>query len=656
MSNVGPTKRTAPDERQFPLRLFTLVLGFSLLMVATSAALLSALDYRFHSLVETDSLITQYAGRVMLLDEGLTISARMAAATGNIVYIQRYSKLTAERDSLIRQVGEVLRNPNIRKFVQQTDDANRKLVAIERRALSLASDGQRATATNILVSAQYARLKDSYAEGVAMTVGSLQSEADAEWRSIHLLAIGVWIATVVIVIALISSLIFAVRAERSWSRQRLQSEAALAKALEDRELEVIERTSDLTEAQSLAQVGSFSVDLSNNRARWSNECFKILGFDPQAVAPSFETYLARIHPDDRRAFDVAHRNSLDAQTEASLEQQILLNDGKVRVVQQRWRHQYGPDGKPLKTTGTIQDITERKVAENTIIQERDFSNAMIGSLPGLFALIDECGRLMRWNDNMPALTGLSDVQLQGADVSSLVVESDREMAQAKISEAFNRDYVDVVLGVPANAGDVRIIHWAGRSITNDGKRALIAIGIDETEERATQSKLKASEERFRSVTDAAQDAIIIIDSAGTINYWNLAASRILGYSAEEAFGKNVHEWLTPERFREKAFAGMKKFVATGRGDVLDTTTELAALRKDGVEIPIELSVGAMQLGTKLHAVAILRDIAERKRTEERIAYLARHDDLTGLVNRAAFADAVKKEGSSGNRVGDSARS
>ena len=340
-------------------------------------------------------------------------------------------------------------------------------------------------------------------------------------------------------------------------------------------------------------------------------------------------------------FEAAYRRSLDARTEGSLEQRILLDDGKVRVVQQRWRHQYGPDGKPLKTTGTIQDITERKAAENTIIQERDFSNAIVGSLPGLFVLIDEHGRLIRWNDAVPTLTGLSDAQLQGAEAPSLVVEGDREMARAEMSGGLTGGNIDVVLGVPTNAGEVRVVHWVGQPVASGGQRALIVIGIDETEERATQTNLKASEERFRSVTDAAQDAIIIIDSAGTINYWNLAASRILGYSAEEAFGKNVHKWLAPERFRKKAFAGMKKFVATGCGDVLGTTTELAAIRKDGVEIPIELSVGAMQLGTKLHAVAILRDIAERKRTEERIAYLARHDDLTGLVNRVAFVDAVK---------------
>ncbi|MGA7974521.1 MAG: EAL domain-containing protein, partial [Pseudolabrys sp.] len=405
--------------------------------------------------------------------------------------------------------------------------------------------------------------------------------------------------------------------------------------------------------QSLAHVGSFSVDLSNNHAHWSEECFKILGFDPQAIAPSFETYLARIHPDDRGTFEAAYRRSLDARTEGSLEQRILLDDGRVRVVQQRWRHQYGPDGKPLITTGTVQDITERKATENAIIQERDFSHAMIGSLPGLFVLIDEHGRLMRWNGNVPTLTGLSEDQLQGADVPSLVVEGDREKARAAISGALTGGYVDVVLGVPTNTGEVRLVHWVGRPVAGDGQRTLIAIGIDETEERATQTNLKASEERFRSVTDAAQDAIIIIDSAGTINYWNPAASRILGYSAEEAFGKNVHEWLTPERFREKAFAGMKKFVATGRGDVLGTTTELAALRKDGVEIPIELSVGAMQLGAKLHAVAILRDIAERKRTEERIAYLARHDDLTGLLNRAAFVDGVNKAIANAKRKGTS---
>jgi two-component system sensor histidine kinase/response regulator len=100
--------------------------------------------------------------------------------------------------------------------------------------------------------------------------------------------------------------------------------------------------------------------------------------------------------------------------------------------------------------------------------------------------------------------------------------------------------------------------------------------------------LETSEARFRSVASTTQDAIITIDAAARIELWNPAAERILGYTAEEATGKQVHQFLTPPRFRATADRGFNKFVGTGTGAVVGKTTELAALRKDGTEIVIEL--------------------------------------------------------------------
>ena len=86
---------------------------------------------------------------------------------------------------------------------------------------------------------------------------------------------------------------------------------------------------------------------------------------------------------------------------------------------------------------------------------------------------------------------------------------------------------------------------------------------------------------------------------------------------------------------------MREFAATGRGNVLGKTLELAANRKDGTEIPIELSVARMRLGAEWHAVAMLRDISQRKLLEEELLRLARHDVLTGLPNRAVFVEALE---------------
>lgn len=130
--------------------------------------------------------------------------------------------------------------------------------------------------------------------------------------------------------------------------------------------------------------------------------------------------------------------------------------------------------------------------------------------------------------------------------------------------------------------------------------------------------LERSEARFRVLSATALDAIIMIDSTGHISYWNHAAEQVLGYGADEAVGKQIDKWLVPPRFRDKAVEGMKDFAKTGRGAVLGKTVELAALRKDGAEIAVELSAAAVRLDGKWQAIGILRDITERKndRTED----------------------------------------
>jgi diguanylate cyclase (GGDEF)-like protein/PAS domain S-box-containing protein len=168
----------------------------------------------------------------------------------------------------------------------------------------------------------------------------------------------------------------------------------------------------------------------------------------------------------------------------------------------------------------------------------------------------------------------------------------------------------------------------------------------------SQSALKNSEERFRAVSDTAQDAIVMVNSAALVMYWNLAAERIFGYSNSEALGKSVHHWLAPPRYQTKANAAMSAFGATGQGGILGRTLEMAAIRKDGVEFPIELSVARMRLGMEWHAVATIRDITERKRSLEQIRFTALHDSLTGLANRAVFVEALRQAIQRAEREGE----
>lgn len=132
------------------------------------------------------------------------------------------------------------------------------------------------------------------------------------------------------------------------------------------------------------------------------------------------------------------------------------------------------------------------------------------------------------------------------------------------------------------------------------------------------AQLYESEEKFRTISASAQDAIIMMDDNGRITYWNAAAETIFGYPAAEALGQNLHPLLTPERFHECAQTGIERFKRTGTGLAVGKTVELAALRKNGEEFPVELSLSAVRLGGHWHAISILRDITGRKRMEDKL--------------------------------------
>lgn len=333
------------------------------------------------------------------------------------------------------------------------------------------------------------------------------------------------------------------------------------------------------------------------------------------------------------------------------EDELVTKDG--RIIDRQTAPLKTADGRYLGRVWFFREVTARRRAELALRDERDFTATLIDSLPGFFVLLDAKGCFVRWNENLPATLGMSDDQLQGYEAIKIIAEGDRGLARAQLREAFVTGRADAEVDVHVKDGHVRRVLWSGRKLMNEGRPYLLAVGFDVTETREAERRLRASEERFRAVSETAQDAMIMIDAAGRVTFWNRAAERTFGYTEEEALGRNVHEWLTPARFREKAEAGMAKFSTTGRGDVLGKTVELAAIRKDGVEIPIELSVAGMRLGAEWHAVAILRDITERKRADEQMARMARHDILTGLANRAVFVEALEHAMVSARRNGKS---
>ncbi len=165
-----------------------------------------------------------------------------------------------------------------------------------------------------------------------------------------------------------------------------------------------------------------------------------------------------------------------------------------------------------------------------------------------------------------------------------------------------------------------------------------------TKELKNKTKeLSESEEKFRLISASAHDAITIIGRNEEITYWNPAAERIFGYSVSEIMGKNLHDILAPLGEGEPAHIGFGLLQQSEHGKSAGKTFETNALRKDGLEFPIELSISALKLRNEWHALGIIRDITERKRLEMELKHQARIDYLTGVNNRGHFMKLAEAE-------------
>ena len=127
--------------------------------------------------------------------------------------------------------------------------------------------------------------------------------------------------------------------------------------------------------------------------------------------------------------------------------------------------------------------------------------------------------------------------------------------------------------------------------------------------------MRKIEARYRTVLDAAFDAIVTITPDGIVRWFNRGAERIFGYRADEVIGQPV-ALLMPERYRDLCVAGLHSYLRTGESRVVGGTTELVGLRKDGSEFPIEMSLGETHEHRERLFTGMIRDVTERKRTED----------------------------------------
>ncbi len=145
------------------------------------------------------------------------------------------------------------------------------------------------------------------------------------------------------------------------------SNIKLARALSDRDAlmaSLKEGGDRLSRAQEIAHLGSWELDLAGDRLSWSDEVYRIFGLQPQEFAATYEAFLEAVHPEDRVAVDAAYSGSVrEGRQSYEIQHRVVRRDGEVRWVHEKCEHLFDADGRVIRSTGMVQDITERKQAD-----------------------------------------------------------------------------------------------------------------------------------------------------------------------------------------------------------------------------------------------------------------------------------------------------
>jgi PAS domain S-box-containing protein len=127
----------------------------------------------------------------------------------------------------------------------------------------------------------------------------------------------------------------------------------------------------LNEAQRIANIGSWSLDHKTGALLWSDQIYSIFEIDPLRFSPSYEGFLNSIHPDDVEKVNTAFHNALENKTAYNIEHRLLMKDGRVTYVIERGETLYSENGEALLTQGTVQDITELKIVQKSLIKAKE---------------------------------------------------------------------------------------------------------------------------------------------------------------------------------------------------------------------------------------------------------------------------------------------
>jgi two-component system, cell cycle sensor histidine kinase and response regulator CckA len=396
-----------------------------------------------------------------------------------------------------------------------------------------------------------------------------------------------------------------------------------------------ESESKLGSAERLARVGYWDLDLVEDRYSWSEEAGHIFG-------RRFERPITRaesrdlVHPDDREAVRRVNQEAMAADRPFEMEFRVQRPDGAIRVVHSHGNLLKDESGRPRSLFGTIQDVTERRLAEDRLREsEREFRATFELAAVGQAQADPSTGRLLRVNRKLCELLGYSEEELLATSFSDLTHPDDRErelglfylLAKGELPELaiekrmIRKDGAEVWVRITASL------------IRDDNGRPLrsVAIGEDVTLRKRAEQALLESHSLLNAVIEGTTDAIFVKDLDGRYRLINSAGARFLGRSVADVLGKDDRALFSAET-AESVMAHDRRVIASGTSLTSEEIATAAGMTRTYLS-----TKGAQrdEQGRVIGLIGIARDITELKHLQEQFRQAQKMEAIGRLAGGVA---------------------
>ncbi|TDT15963.1 PAS domain S-box-containing protein/diguanylate cyclase (GGDEF)-like protein [Ilumatobacter fluminis] len=396
-----------------------------------------------------------------------------------------------------------------------------------------------------------------------------------------------------------------------------------------------ERSDALDEAERLAHIGSWSVDIVAGTTTWSTEMYRILGVQPGVFEPSADSIRSVLHPADAEAFDHAVAEAARERRAFAVEHRIVVGD-EVRHVEHRGRFDHDEFGVVVRQHGTLQDITER--VRETRRAER-FAR-LVDRAADAVALIDvETGRLIDCNQKACDEFGGTREQVLALHAWDLV-EDVSDWLWPAIADSVNDSNRPFRCNIRRLDQTIVPTEAMMERFDDDGRDVIVAAARDISDRVERERLVRESAQQFEALVRSAKDGFAMTDADGQILDVNGEYCAQSGFARSDLIGRSfveLDELTTPA----DALARRDRIKATG-GQIFQTVHR----RADGSTWPVEVSVsyGPMSGG---RFFAFFRDLTERRRNERELRRSAErwntllegtHDGFVRLDGRGVIVE------------------